>query len=315
MTVEPRPLVLLGPQRFAPAVSAALEPLVRPGATAAVVTAGWEEREAEDVELGADLPCEVVNLALHRRTEDVLERDPELFAALRGRRDDLRELQRLYRVQLRYLGRAAEELLRREGGSALLDVERASAIEHLHTLDDHRIERVGAINADFEARWQPAGRSSVAAHRDELRGMLEHVGALCVAGGHVGSLYTSLWLFDIPALLPPTLPIVAWSAGAMVLAERIVLFHDHPPQGRGYAEVWGPGLGLAEGVVPLPDAARRLQLDNPTRVQLLARRFPDKLCATLDEGARLVRTPEGWSASEASRLTETGAVAPVGGEH
>lgn len=53
-------------------------------------------------------------------------------------------------------------------------------------------------------------------------------------------------MFDFRSRLAarPEVPIMAWSAGAMVVSERIVLFHDSPPQGRGNAEMLGPGLGL-----------------------------------------------------------------------
>jgi hypothetical protein len=309
-----RPLVLLGPQRFVPLVDAALEPLAPAGAAVAAITAGWEERETEDRELGAHVQRTVHNLELHRRMDAVREGDPELVGALRARRDELAELQKLYRLQMRHLGRAAEDLLRRNGPIALLEPERAMAIQNMHALDDHRLARVCEIDAAFLERWKPHERPAVAAHRRELEQRLNEVGALCVAGGHVEALWNCLWLFDVVALLPPTLPIVGWSAGAMVLAERIVLFHDSPPQGRGYAEVWGPGFGLARGVVPLPPAARRLQLEDPVRVQLLSRRFADALCVTLDDGARLVWDGSGWSGSTPTRrLTVAGALGDVGG--
>jgi len=307
------PLVLLGPQRFTPMVDAALELFVHPGAAVAAVTAGWEERETEDRELGAHVERPVLNLELHARLDDVRQRDPELLRALRARRDQLGELQKLYNLQLRHLGRAAEDLLRREGPTDLLEPEREVAMEHMRALDAHRMQRVAELNSAFRNRWRPAERPVVAAHRRELAARLQEAGALCIAGGNVEALSTCMWLFDVPGLLPRHMPIVAWSAGAMVLADRIVLFHDNPPQGRGYAEVWGPGLKLAPGVVPLPHATRRLQLDDPVRVQLLSRRFSGLLCAALDEGARLVWDGRGWSgATPTRRLTEAGLLTGVG---
>ena len=123
-------------------------------------------------------------------------------------------------------------------------------------------------------RWHLSERDVVARQRHELQKLLKNSLALCIAGGHVSILLNRLWLFDVAGLLPKTMPVVAWSAGAMALAERVVLFHDSPPQGRGYAEVLCAGVGLCPGVVPLPHAKKRLQLNDQVRVQLLARRFP-----------------------------------------
>lgn len=59
----------------------------------------------------------------------------------------------------------------------------------------------------------------------------------------------------------------------MVLCDRVVLFHDSPPQGRGNAEIFEAGLGLYNNMIPLPHASRRLMLDNTIRVATLAKRF------------------------------------------
>lgn len=79
------------------------------------------------------------------------------------------------------------------------------------------------------------------------------------------------------------MPIIAWSAGAMALSDRIILFHDRPAQGRGDAELLHRGLGLLPGVAPLPHARSRLLLDDPARVALFARRFAPAACVALDE--------------------------------
>jgi hypothetical protein len=133
----------------------------------------------------------------------------------------------------------------------------------------------------------------VARHRRELRQILRGCAALAVAGGHVAVLLYRLRLFDLASLLDDQL-IVAWSAGAMALAERVVLFHDRPPQGAGNAEVLDFGLGLFPAVVPLPHARRRLALDDPVRVGLLARRLLPATCVAMDEGAFLHWTGSVW---------------------
>lgn len=307
-----RTIVMLGPQRREPTVRAALESLLATSKNGehgviAGITAGWEEREAEDLELGAHVERPVENLELHRRALAVFDQDPDLLAALQQRHDVLTELQQLYRLQLRHLVPAVEELLRREGRPELIGPEREAAFAGLRALDEHHVERVREIHDQSEIDLQLDTRESLKRHRDEVRAILERAAALCIAGGHVGILYNRLWLFGVARSLPNTLPIVAWSAGAMTIATRIVLFHDSPPQGRGQAEVLGPGLGLVPGVVPLPHARRRLHLEDAVRVQLLSRRFPDDFCAALDPGSELTWDGEVLTASdEARRLCPSG---------
>ena len=84
--------------------------------------------------------------------------------------------------------------------------------------------------------------------------------ALVVAGGHVGELAELLHLFHVAP--PCRARVVAWSAGAMALTERVVLFHDHVPHGVAQTEVLGDGLGVVPGLVaaaarPAPAAGGR----------------------------------------------------------
>ncbi len=101
----------------------------------------------------------------------------------------------------------------------------------------------------------------------------------------MGVLLQVLHLFHVAPHVPPT--VVAWSAGAMALAERVVLFHDRAPQGFGHAELYDDGIGLVRGVVLLPHARRRLIVDDRTRMAVLARRFAPAHCVVLDDGARV----------------------------
>ena len=151
----------------------------------------------------------------------------------------------------------------------------------------------------------------MAAHRRELAAELDDCGALAIAGGHVAVLLNRLRLFGVIDLAAGK-PIFAWSAGAMVLARRIVLFHDNPPQGAGNAEVLEEGLGVCPDLVPLPHAARRLRLDDPQRVGLFARRFQPQTCVTLDKGTHLVYAGKRlMAAAGARRLTARGGLAEL----
>jgi hypothetical protein len=287
-------LVLLGPQRFRPTLRDALQSLGVAGPVA-VVTAGWQERESEDRELADHLACEVADLRLYHRGEDVLARDPELGAALHERQEELRERQALYRLRLDHQLEAARELMRRPGRGSLLDEQRRAAIRGVRALDRQHLSRIRAAHEQFERQWRPGDRPVVARHREEIAAKLEPAAALCIAGGHVAILVNRLRLFDPFSMLRDR-PVVAWSAGAMAVCDRVVLFHDSPPQGAGNAEIFDSGLALARGLVPLPHARRRLKLGDRMRVALFARRFSPAECTVLEPGARVDWDGERWTA-------------------
>ena len=292
-------LTLLGPQRLQPTLAATFDRLGISGRVAAV-TAGWQEREAEVEEMREHLGREVVDLMLHRRSDQVFADDPELFRGHRARQDRLREMQKLYRYRLDFTIQPARELLERRGNPELLEPEREAAIAALRRLDREHLERITEVYRGF-AREHPPERSRVLMrHRAEIAAILDGAAALAIAGGHVAVLVNRMRLFGI-AGLATELPIIAWSAGAMVLAERIVLFHDSPPQGAGNAEVLDHGLGLFRDLLPLPDAGRRLRLDDPCRVELFARRFAPARCVPLDAGDQVSRQDHRWRPEKSTR--------------
>ena len=278
-------IVLLGPQRFTPTLGDAVASAGVTGRLVSV-TAGWQEREAEDLELHEHLGQRTVNLQLYARSEDVFERDPELFEAHRERQERLKELQRLYRARLAPLREVAAKLLASRGDERLLGPERSDAVEALARLDAHHLGRVAETNAAFEARWHPRRRPALERHRAALDRLLRRAEGICIAGGHVAILINRLRLFGLDRAIGQR-AVFAWSAGAMAACERIVLFHDSPPQGEGFAEVLERGLGLATGLLALPHAERRLALDDRERVGLFARRFEPDLPLALADGARL----------------------------
>lgn len=306
----------LGPQRFHPTVSAAVEAAGVSGSLA-VVTAGWQERETEVEELEEHLGARTTNLALYRRHEEILRADRELARALRKKHELLRELQELYRIRLAHVKASLRALLAREGTETIVRPARDEAFAALRALDQHHLARIGEIHAEFEARFRPSDRAVVAFHRRELAAALADTGALLVAGGHVAVLLNRMRLIDLPSLVHGK-AIIAWSAGAMALSDRVVLFHDDPPQGSGDAEILDFGLGLGPGVVVFPHARRRLHLDDRVRVTMLARRFEPALCVPLDDGARLTRNGSSWSAAAGTgRLDARGEwvamASPMGG--
>jgi hypothetical protein len=309
---SPPDLILLGPQRLRPTLSEALATLGTDGSVAAI-TAGWQDRESEDDELHEHLGGRTVNLQLYRRAEELFADDPRLFELHRQRQDGLRELQEIYRRRLRHALAAARELLADPAESPLLSQARRDAVAAVRRLDAEHLEAVRRLHRQFRRAARPDRRAGLRRQRGELSRLISGCQALAIAGGHVAVLLNRLRLFDV-LYLATGRPILAWSAGAMALAERVVVFHDSPPQGAGDAELVEAGLGRLRGLQPFPHARRRLRLGDPLRVGLLARRLAPAVCIALDEGDFLIHHEDGWTAdAPARRLTETGAVATVTG--
>jgi hypothetical protein len=302
------PLTLFGPQRLEPSLRAEFDYRGIEG-TVAVITAGWQEREAENEELQEHLGRKVIDLHLHSRADQVFAEDQELFEAHRARQDRLQALQRLYRFRLDFMLEAARQLVHREGeDESLIEPARQEAIEAVRLLDELHFARLSEVHREFEERWTPHLRPAIARHRAEIAEILDDSAAVGIAGGHVAVLLNRMRLFDLGELLP-TRPIFAWSAGAMCLGRWTVLFHDFPPQGPGNAEVLDVGLGLYHGLLPLPHASQRLRLDDPPRIRLLARRFAPEICVNLDSQVSIRLENGVWRRGQNTRhLTVDGQV-------
>jgi hypothetical protein len=277
-------VILLGPQRR-PTVGAVMGALGL-GGPVATITAGWQEREPDDAELGALVPGEVVNLGLYRRWLDVQDRDEEYAAGERRLQGVLAELQDLYLLRLDHALQAVYALLRR-GGNGAVATAAGEAIAAVRELDEAHLKRVNGARREFFELRRPHDRPVIAEHRAFVEAALRDAAALIVAGGHVGVLSDVLHLFNVAPVLRPGAPVIAWSAGAMALADRIVLFHDRAPQGPGHPEIYGSGLSVLRDVVLLPHARARLLLDDTARMAVFARRLAPARCVLLEQGTRL----------------------------
>jgi len=308
--------VLLGPQRR-PTVDSVLRSLGLEGPFA-TVTAGWQEREPDDGELNSLLGGQGLALGLYQRWLDVQERDPEYAAASRAVDAILDEMQDLYLLRLDYALQAVYALQRRAARDKLSGTftERvaspvAQAVAAVRALDAAHLAHVNQVRREFFARLQPHDRPVIATHRAEVADLLGSAGALIVAGGHVGVLAEVLHLFNVAAVLRS--PVIAWSAGAMALADRIVLFGDRSPQGPGHAEVYGSGLGITRDLVLLPHARARLLLDNALRMSVFAQRFAPARCVLLESGSRVELSGDGAGPPPGARIVaEDGHVTTVG---
>jgi preprotein translocase subunit YajC len=277
----------------------------------ATVTAGWQERESEDAELQELLGGRALNLGLHARWLDVHERDREYAHAEREHEAALSELRGMYLTQLDHALLAAYAIGHgRENRPRFSEAALRDAIEVIRLIDGQHLNRVRAAQHAFYAAWRPQERQVIAQHREEVRRLLTQTQAVVVAGGHVGELVRVLHLFHVEPHLPRV--VIAWSAGAMALSERVVLFHDFVPHGVAQTEVFGEGLGVVRGLVPLPHMRRRLRVDDPVRMSVLARRFAPARCVVLDDGVRVPLAPDDQPPSDARVLTKDGLVIEAG---
>jgi len=303
--------ILLGPQRR-PTLDAVVRSLDLAGPFA-TVTAGWQEREPDDGELSTILGGRVVKLELYRRWLDVQERDPEYAAAERALQAMAAELQELYLLRLDYALQAAYALQRRAqadqlGGTLTERIAEpvAEAVTAVRELDAAHLAHLNEVRREFFARLRPHDRPVIAEHRAAVAGLLGEAAALVMAGGHVGVLADVLHLFNVAAALRS--PVIAWSAGAMALADRIVLFGDRSPHGPGHAEVYGSGLSIASEVVLLPHARARLLLDDTPRMAVFAQRFEPARCVPLEAGTRVEFSGDGGLPPGTRVLAEDGHV-------
>ncbi len=279
--------VLLGPQNPVRNIATGLNDTGIPAGDIAVISAGWQEAENDIDDIRAVAGRSLVDLELYRRTEDVFAQDEALLAQYRDRQNRLKELQRLYRTRLRPLSLAARQMLRYDGDPQIAAAERRHAIAQLRALDRHHLNGSESLNQAFHAEFDPFTHDSLTAHVREIRDILSACSGVLITGGNVAIIINRLRLFGLAELLSG-IPVVAWSAGAMALAERIVLFHDRLPQGRRDPEILGAGLGLVPGYIVMPDPGNRLRFEYRTRQKLRARRFAPDICATLDNESLLV---------------------------
>lgn len=313
-----RRLVILGPQRGAETLAAAVDDLIAEGAIAegaplATVTAGWQDREGDLATIDAGAR-DLVDLGLYERANRVAERDPELAAAHQTTQRRLKELRRAYNLRLRGGMATWTSLWNMTGDEDVLGPEREDALASIRALDRRHLTRVAEVRAEYESRMTPLDREKIAVERGEIDDILAEAGALVIAGGHVATLLNRLRMFGV-AEAPGGLPIIAWSAGAMALASRIVLFHDRPPWGPGHAEAFENGLGVMDDFVPFPHATKRLDVDDPSRMARLARRFQPAACVLLDPRDRLDRRKGKWSANESTRVLDAAGARVALGSH
>lgn len=298
-------VTVLGPQRRTTATRTAVAELVPTGSVAAI-NAGWRERESADAELGEVLGGRMVNLGLYRRWQELTEEDPDYTAAERELTELLEEQQAVYAQRLFHAVAAIEEVNRRDKMSAVRAAAVADGIRALRALDTWHLGEVAASRQRFYEQTAIGERPSIVRHRRELAELVDDCAGLVITGGHVGVLLHLLHVFGIASMIDK--PVITWSAGAMALSDRVVLFGAHRPAGRRLPEVWAEGLGVFSGVLTFPHHRHRLPMHDPYQLALLARRFKAWTCLLLDDGSRVDLTGA-WPPPVGARwITRDGAI-------
>jgi len=298
--------ILLGPQRPQQNLSAAVADAGLPEGPLAVISAGWQEAEGDIAEIARVVERPLEDLRLYLRADDVANQVADLAAATRRRQDRLTELQRLYRLRLKQLGIAARHTFGVDGDADIIAGEQRHAIAQLRALDRHHLYRSESIWREFLDAYNKESIAPLAKHVDEIATIVDSCAGILITGGNIAVLINRMRLFGVDHLLADR-NIIAWSAGAMALAERIVLFHDRSPEGRRDAEVFGAGCGVLPGYIVLPDTQHRLRTGDRRRVKLLCRRFSPDVCMALDNGAEL-----GISGADVVRQKAVRRLAPDG---
>lgn len=321
--------LLLGPQRPRPNLPQAVSEVAPGTGPIVVITAGWRGSETDDEAFRRHLGQEVVVLPLYTWFEAVMAEVPDLRAQYRARQDELVDLRRLHRLRLGAAMSVADELLQRARG-ALEEEHLRYAFDDVRQIDQQLLDAAGRIHAAHRhASW--GEHPVVASLQQRAAQMVEDARLVAIAGGHVAVLLNRMQFFGVDGLLrrrhAAGRPIIAWSAGSMVMSERIVLYYDDPPNAGGpragsesgpaWPELLDYGFGLVPGVVMLPHARQRLRLDDPVRVGALATRFGPAACLGVENGAWLDVVDGRWvnrgEAGTAVQLHPDGSVRELGG--
>ena len=176
----------------------------------------------------------------------------------------------------------------------------------MRAIDDWYLAELDLLYAELESDGGVDSSEVIAWHRHEIQGVQTNCVAYVLPGGNVRTLMSAIRLFAV--IIPSELPVVAWSAGAMVLTDRIALFHDFGPDGASETEIFDRGLGRVSDVVAFPHARRRLRLDDPERLAIRAMRFDPAECVLLDDAGLIDLDADGTVPATARRVGTDGMV-------
>ena len=285
------PIYILGPQSPTANLPEAIQRFA-PEGPLALISAGWRHGENEHAALNRDLKRPIELLPLYSWFDELGSIEPELSQRSKTRQHQIKAYKNAYRLQLHAalgLWTRMQELA--EHNPEVHDADVQDALGFVKQIDERAIERLNTIRADFSDLETPWLHPSVQPMYEQIKSTLDKSSALLIAGGHVALLRNRMYFFGLHQLIQEFLaagkPVFAWSAGAMAITNRIILYYDDPPFGKGIPEVLDTGIGNVPHLILLPHAKTRLRVDNQHRIQQFAQRFAPDICLTLENGALL----------------------------
>lgn len=184
--------------------------------------------------------------------------------------------------------------------------ELAASIAALVENDDRMLQSFSdaeeALLARTGLRMDPQWR----AVRARLEERILSADAVLLFGGSPQKLLSPFRFFDLRPALLETLrrgaTVVASSAGALVLCERMIVYDERngDPTQRDF-RLLDAGLGLVGGLQILPHCMDRIHTDDPDNLAYLARRFGSRICVGLNEGSYLLVDLGGPTATSVGR--------------
>jgi peptidase E len=260
----------------------------------------------------------LVNLSLHHELHGLARTSPQLLEAwLEGRRvaemarsfylEHNAHLIQLFRRTLAEgkredraltVARLASDQGHYGGGERLLrwtlSRELRQALDTLEANDDHLVGLLQEIEQRaFDASglaYDPAWRAAQA----RLEQRILAANTIMLFGGRLDRLLDALRFFRLRDALGEALrrgvQIVAMSAGAMVLCERVIVYDDMAATRRDF-QLYDRGLALVRDVQLFPHCTERIQTDDPDNLAYLARRFRHHACVGLNQRSFLLFEP------------------------
>lgn len=175
-----------------------------------------------------------------------------------------------------------------------LSRELRQALDTLEANDDHLVALLDEVeqrsfDADgltYDEAWRAA--------RGRLERRILEANTIVLFGGNLDRLLGALRLFRLRDALAEALrrgtTIVAMSAGAMALCERVIIYDDFAATRRDF-QLYDRGLALVRDVQLFPHCTERIQTDDPDNLAYLARRFRHHACVGLNQRSFLLFEP------------------------
>jgi hypothetical protein len=204
-------------------------------------------------------------------------------------------LAQLIRPSLRGTVQSGRHLLKET-----LSKELSQLLLHLQNNDDRFVsfleEAEARILDESGILYHPSWREA----RARLESKILSAGSLFFFGGNLEVLLEGLRFFQLREPLIETVRrgshLIAMSAGAMVLGERIIVYDDFAPERRDF-QLFERGLGLVKNFQLFPHCMDRIQTDDPSNLAYLARRFRYHSCVGLNEKSFLRLELSPWRAT------------------